>query len=432
MSLDKLALSRRCLLIFLVLLSLNETAIAEDAAQSDTVLTRIRSELNPLGIRVGSFFVYPQVTFTETYDDNIFATNNNNSNEASRISEISPEVSAHSSWGNHGLNLSATADIGRFSDFSSEDYEDWEIAADGRLDIMRNIGIYAGTSVKQNHANRSSPDETVGLKPTQHKDTSVFSGYSHQMGMFRVELNTALTKIDYDDVLAVRNGSSVVINQDDRDRTEYTASLRGSYRMLNDYEAFMLLRRERRDYDELQDFINADRSSDAYEATIGITPLSIGVVSGSISAGYLVQNYNDPFSDISAPTFDVSLDWNVTTLTTVSFDLQRSIRETTSALFSGYVSNNAFLNVDHELHRNLLLNAGLNYISDNYEGNRSTEQRDLEYNLHVETTYMISRHLYVSVLYRNIQRERSGSANTPNSSGAFKKNIILIQLQTQI
>lgn len=49
-------------------------AEAQDLQRGDTVATRPRPELDPLGVRVGGFLLFPSVAVEEYYDDNLFAT----------------------------------------------------------------------------------------------------------------------------------------------------------------------------------------------------------------------------------------------------------------------------------------------------------------------------------------------------------------------
>lgn len=411
-------------------LSFNTAALGEESAERESVLTRARPELSPLGVQVGGFRAYPAFTYKGMHDDNIFATQNDK--ESSLISEYSLEMSLRSNWPNHQLNLLARTDIGRHSDFASENYEDWEFSANGRLDISHNSQFSGGGSIKRDHVDRTAPDDANGSVPTEFDETSVFGRFAHRMQRFQIELDASLKKKDYDDVPGIVNGVNVIINQDDRDRTEHGVGLRGSYEILSERDqVFVALRSDRREYDELQDVINADRSSKGYEAVMGLALELSGVTSASISAGQRVQNYEYPFADIRAPVYGATLNWNVTALTSINVDLQRSIMETTSIFFSGYVSTNTHVTLDHELRRNLLLNLGLNYITDDYQSIGAAERDDTTYDAVVGATYMTNRYFYVSMHYHYLQRESSNNISPSDTSDEFEKNIVFIQMQTQ-
>src|SRR5512144_3388111 len=73
--------------------------LPEAAPHGETVATRARPELEPLGIRAGSFLIYPKLGVDGTYNDNVFATNHNVKDDF--ITDIKPEVSVESDWANH-------------------------------------------------------------------------------------------------------------------------------------------------------------------------------------------------------------------------------------------------------------------------------------------------------------------------------------------
>lgn len=429
--LDKLAAWRCWLAGLLFWLSFNTAVLGEETAPQEAVLTRARPELTPIGAKVGGFRFYPTLAYKGLYDDNIFATQNDK--QSSLISEYSLETSLRSNWPNHQLNLLAGTDIRRHSDFSSEDHENWKISTDGKLDISRDSQLYAGGDIKLDHVDRTSPDDADGVVPTQFKETNVFGRYTFQLQRFHIGLNTNLTKKDYDDVPGIVNGVNVTINQDDRDRTEHAVGLRVGYEVLSSQDQiFIVLTGNRREYDELQALLNADRSSEGYEALIGLALDSGGVTFGNLSAGYHVQDYKDPFPDIRAPAFDASLNWNATTLTSVSVDIHRSIIEATGIFFSGYISTNSLVTVDHELRRNLLMKLAFKYTTDDYESIGPAERSDSTHDALVGATYMINRYIHVSMEYHNIQRQSTNNIPTSNNSNEFEKNIVFIQLQGQL
>jgi hypothetical protein len=125
------------------------------------------------------------------------------------------------------------------------------------------------------------------------------------------------------------------------------------------------------------------------------------------------------------------LNWNATTLTSVNIDLERSIKETIGVFFSGYVSTNTLVTVDHELRRNLLLKLGFNYITDDYESLGTAERDDTTYDALVGSTYLINRYINVSMQYHNIRRDSSSNVTASSNSVEFEKDIIYIQLRAQ-
>lgn len=402
---------------------------AEEPPRGETVMQRPRPEITPLGLSIGEFLVLPRLSLAGAYDDNLLAEDV--AERSGFRSEISPEVEVRSDWGNHALNLLANADIGQNSEFGSEDYEDWAVSTDGQLDVLRTVRVYAGAGGGHDHVERTSPEDSNGIEPTQFDFATAFGRYVQQFGRFSLQVNTEFDRNDFQDVLGVRNGIAAPINQDDRDRTEYRLGVRGGYEILRDYEAYLRVTNNRREYDDLLDISNTDRSSDGYEAVAGVALDLGGVVFGDVYLGYWSQDYAAPFPDIETPVFGTSLFWNPSGLTTVSVGLQRSINEAVNIQFSGYTSTETSFAVDHELRRDLLLRAGINYTTDEYTGIGVAARDDKTYDIRLGPTYLANRYVHVSLEYRYLQRE-SDDNTALLLHKEFDKNLLILQLNTQL
>lgn len=420
-----------CLHTALLLFLLHSAAVvAADAPQrGEALLDRPRPETAPLGVRMGDFLVFPRLSLAAAYDDNILASD---SDERSGYRlEIAPEVTARSDWGNHAANFLARAETGQNSEFSSEDYQDWEVGGDGRLDVLHTINVYAGATAGHGHVERTAPEDRNGIEPTEYDFASAFGRYGQRFGRYSLQLNAELLRNDYQDVPGIINGNRVTINQDDRDRTEYRAGVRGGYEFIRDYEAFVRLTRNRRTYDDVLDITGTDRSSEGYESVAGIALDLSGVSFGDVYAGYLNQDYEAPFPDIDTPVFGTRLHWNPSGLTTVSLGVQRSINETVDVDFSGYTSMETSLALDHELRRDILLRAGIDYTDDDYTGIGNATRDDKTYHLQLAPTYLANRYLHISLQYHYLQRD-SDNNTTTGLHDKFDKNLLLLQLDTQL
>ena len=60
------------------------------AVRGETVATRARPELDPLGVRLGSFLVYPKVGTDMTWNDNVFASRSGTKDDV--VFDIMPEL----------------------------------------------------------------------------------------------------------------------------------------------------------------------------------------------------------------------------------------------------------------------------------------------------------------------------------------------------
>jgi len=78
--------------------------------------------------------------------------------------------------------------------------------------------------------------------------------------------------------------------------------------------------------------------------------------------------------------------------------------------------------IDHELLRNLLLNANVGYSLQDYEG---IKQIDKNLGVGIGAKYMMNRYFYGSIEYRYRQRES-------NVTPGFKSNTVAIRLEAQL
>jgi hypothetical protein len=91
----------------------------------------------------------------------------------------------------------------------------------------------------------------------------------------------------------------------------------------------------------------------------------------------------------------------------------------------GYLESSVGVRVDHELLRNLLLNANASFVSDDFKGVNAT---DNYYLAGVGAKYLLNRNLYIGPSY---QFQRLNSSGT-NAFAPFTRNIIMLRLSTQL
>ena len=108
-------------------------------------------------MHAGGLFIYPRPGLQEFYNDNIFATDSDEEDDF--ITLITPGVDVRSDWTKHAFDLYAKAAIGRYADQTDEDFEDFSVGTNGRLDITQRAKLRAGVSYDRLHEGRGSPDD---------------------------------------------------------------------------------------------------------------------------------------------------------------------------------------------------------------------------------------------------------------------------------
>jgi len=353
--------------------------------------------------------LFPALEIAEQYNDNIFAAGSDLRSDT--ISLIKPSVELKSDWSSHALRLVADGAIARYSRNSSEDYKDYSLAAEGRLDLARNSYLYGHLKQTELHEERSSPDDVGALTPTQYTVFSGTGGYFRRFNRLSMRLDVARHELDFKG-----------ISNNDRDRVETTPSLRIGYDTRLGHEVFMRVAANKRTYRQRVDDLGFQRSSEGYEITIGTRPELSGITFGDVFVGYVSQDYDDPgLSTIEDIIFGGSITWNPSRLTTFTGSASRIIEETTLGSASGIRATRLELTADHELLRNLILSAAISTKDEEYEG---IDRSDKIFAFRAGAKYMLSRHLYLTFGW---ERERRDSGITP-----YKINAYTLQLRVQL
>ncbi len=365
-------------------------------------------DLQSAGIRLGSFALKTGADIALEHNDNIYYRESIESSDS--IIHVRPWASLNSDWSRHKLNLSAYADIGRYDDFGSEDYEDWALNLDGRIDVKRGSYFNYAATYMQLHENRSSPDDVRGIAPTQFSFSGFGAGYSHNFNRVTAALNFATVDTDYDNNI---NGDGNILDNQDRDRTRNALTLRLGYELSPKRSVFIGFESNEVDYDRKFDNNGFARSSDGYKLQSGVYWDLTGVLTGDVFVEYLEQEYDDlRFNNIEGFGIGANLDWTPTELTNINVRFANSPQETTQSSTSGYFSTLYFVRLQHEFRRNLLANVRLSYTNNDYEfsGSGTNALIDTEVvRAGLGMVYLFNRHVYISGGY--IYEDQK--ANTP-------------------
>ncbi|MBL8660229.1 MAG: outer membrane beta-barrel protein [Rhodospirillales bacterium] len=389
--------------------------------RGDTVATRARPEYDPLGIRAGSFLFFPQLSVSEVYNDNIFATDGGKVDDF--ITVLSPQATLESNWSRHALAIAGGGDFSFYKQNPDEDYQDWFAATDGRIDVSRDIALYGGGGAARRHEIRGSPDDPGGDEPTVYYEYNAFARYDQNFDRFGLTVDGLFDRVDYTNT-PVSDGPD--ISNNDRDRNVYSTPVRLGYEITPDYEAFVRVAPNIRRYDQTPDFDGVDRDSWGYQAVGGLALDFGGITFGEIYAGYMQQFYDDSdLNNVNTPTFGGSVTWNATTLTTLNLAVERNVLETTAIGASSYISTSGELTIDHELLRNVILTAGGAVTNNDYDG---INRKDWFYLGNFGARYLLNRNLYLSAGYLYRHRSSTGSDGVDD----FTQNLIRIGLQTQL
>jgi hypothetical protein len=387
-------------------------------SQVTTPSERMANDFAPVGARVGSFLVIPKADVSVEYNDNIYATTNNT--ESDIITTVTPEISARSNWNRHALNAIARGEIQRYADNDREDQENFLVATDGRLDVLRKTSIGGGVAYERTHEERGDPNTTASAEePTQVDTLTARAGVQRELGKVVARFDTEAKQIDYDDN---RTTGGTLINGNLRDRNEYTQALRVGYRITDQFEGFVRGTVDTRAYESKGTSTTRNRSSHGNSVVAGTNFDVSGKTKGEVYAGVMDRNYVDPgFEDVTEPTFGGKVTWNVTQLTSLIGKVDRTVEETTIGASSAYVATAYKADVEHALTRSILLKGGVGFANNEYQGNGSQREDDIV-SANVGADYALNRCLKAGIGYTYRDRDSNVTA------GDFSRNTVLVKL----
>ena len=397
------------------------TPPAEEVERGDTVLTRPRPDYDPIGQRIGGFILYSDLDVQETYNSNVFYTPSGAKGDF--ITAVNPSVDLKSNWNQHALNFRGDIDKVNYAKYSANNFFDYSLASDGRLDVYHDARLYGGVGYAVRHLPLYSPNNTPGTQaPVEYSDLSGNIAGEKEFNRLSLRLDGNYDEYRYKD--AVLTGGGGISRQSLEDYDEKKVSLRTGYELAAGRQVYLLTAGDWRDYANSTDLTGFNRTSHGYTVAVGTRYDITGVTFIDGYVGYRQQIHTDSrLQTMSGPAAGLQITWNVTRLTTVTGSVTRDVQETILSGSSGYFATLAQAKVDHELLRNLLLNASLGYENDDFAGINRT---DNYYLAGVGAKYLINHNFWISGGY-NFAHRASNVAGTN-----FDDHIILARISAHL
>lgn len=388
---------------------------ADDPLDADdryvTVRERRHPEWQAEPIRFDSLELMPQLATSAGYDDNLFAT------RAPRIDDafltLRPRLTVTRPSPNLRLVLDANADLTRFAQRTSENVTDY--AVEGRANYRISQATRFDLSLMHARAaeERVSPDSPTGvIRPNRFTVSQAAAAISHGINRLRLRGALDVERRDYRDG---ETPAGLEVDQDFRDRTTITATGAAEYALSPSVALFGAASFNRRDYRERQGPVPA-RDSQGYELALGTT-FDIGRrMRGSVRAGYLKQDYRDPFfRDIDGLLVRGEVAYLATPLLTLTAAIDRSVSETGILGAAGYLKTVTSLRADYELLRNLILSAEVEREQRDYV---DLTREDDRWSWRASANYRLSRRVALNAGF-----QRRDQSSTGISAGReFEKN----------
>lgn len=371
-----------------------------------SVLERPHPGYEALGLREGAFMIFPKLTSSVEFNDNVFAASTDG--VADTIARITPGVDVASNWSRHALEMYAHGTFNRYLTYSSQDTDDYSVGGQGRLDVLRSFQINAGGDWSHLTEPRTAAAAQNQPFPVEYNTGSAFLSASKEFNRLRL-----LGRFDFQNYDYLNRAGN--FDQDDRDRSNYLGKLRLDYALSPDTAAFVQVSGNIADYRlKSSPVVNGVpvipgfvlRDSHGYEVLGGVNFDLTHLMRGEIGAGYIKQDYKtSSFQNIGGFGFRGQVEWFPTQLLTVKLTGTRSIQDAGIQGASGYLSTNVGGEVDYELLRNVILTGQAGYGDDSYRG---IDRDDHRYNAGVSATYLMNRNIGLTLGYTFYRQDSTG------------------------
>ncbi|MCA0320484.1 MAG: outer membrane beta-barrel protein [Proteobacteria bacterium] len=376
----------------------------------------------PAGLRVGTFIVTPTVDATLGYDSN--PRRLPSGGQGSLFTQSYGEVQARSDWSRHELTARIRGTYSAYFSDPGVNRPELNAVATGRIDVARDTRLetearYNLTATSPGSSNLpSSPDGLRNLPLIRQFGAS--AGVVQDIGRLQVSLRGTFDRYTHDD--AVTNAGAV-LPQAERDYNAYGGRLRVSYEATPGLRPFVEAGIEQRHFDRLVSSGGTLQGSTATTYRIGSTFELTRLITGEISAGYMIRDNREPtFGDIRVPVFDAALTWTPTALTTVRLTAKSIIDESFTTGASGLQRRDVAVELEHSFRRWLIGTARLAYGQDVYQGTTRVDQRMVA---SVNLVYRASRNMQIR---GEVRREALFS----NQAGqSYSANVVLLGLRLQ-
>lgn len=395
-----------------------------NSAENESVLARPRTDYSPLGVHVGDFTITPQAGESFGYDSNI---NGLSSGPGSALLNTKASINVASDWSRDSLGGFLSVDNFHYLTQSDEDRTNWTASVIGSYNVGDDK--FSGSYT---HLNLNETAQDIGAVLTE---TPLPFTVDDVRLNYEIQTRSPLSLTPEAEYTAYRFSSDVIggVNQDYRNRDVVQGGVTTRYELGPLRDLVFVVQGTHIDYTS-SDIGIPDRDSNGATVLFGIDYSAAGVFRYRALVGYQVRQYvNSAYSNIAEPIFEGSVTWTPTLLTTVTANALRDIQDAADDSISGYTYTTGRIEVDHELRRNILLNAHTQIqIADetskvaNLPGILQSGGSETQYNVGIGATYLLNRLVHISATFDyNNQRDQVGT-------GSFTESVGLITVTFQL
>ncbi|MHC9418844.1 outer membrane beta-barrel protein [Sphingomonas citri] len=383
----------------------SEIPLTTQTGRNQSVQDRPKPELAPVGVPLGSFRLYPDVTAGIGITTNVVGAEVDARSDS--FATLTPQVAIRSDWGRHALAGVFNYSGARYRWTSAKNQDGFLGQVDGRLDIVGESEVAGSASYRRTYEDQQEANFPVNGGGAVAVDQA--------RGMLRAALVTNrlrwtssgdFNSFRYKDTIST---TGTTLDLSFRDRDVYRGTVRAEYQTSPDNSLFAQVTYRRTDY--VTTNINDDRTSDEWRASLGAIADVTSLLRVAGAVGYFRRSYASPvFDTVGGLAVDVRADYYVSPITTLSGVVSRQLEEAVVRGSPGYIASRVGLRVDHELLRNLVPYLSADYFTGDF---KDFDRKDHGFSAGGGFEYVANRHWVVDLDANYRSRLSSGTQRGP-------------------
>ncbi len=331
--------------------------------EEDSVMSRPRPGLLPVGVPLGAFRLYPSLETRGSYDSNLYALPGAPAGDAALL--LTPRLALQSvETRRYAMSLVADGTMARYASRTLENNESAALVANGRVLVGRDTQLRAGITVARRIQRRGTEDETlVGVTPpVAYREIAATVSGEQRFGALVATLGGSVGQYRYESTEI--DGVQVPL-----DRNNFrSAGVNGRIAMAVGPAVGAFVSASYNDARYARSTALPTRDSSGFTLLGGVAVAS-PLLRGEIGLGYIRQNFVSPaYGDLRGLAYAAKAYWSPTRLIDVRFDLGRTFQRSAIMGAAGIQIDSVAIGADYEFRRNVLVSAGLAYVVNDYRG----------------------------------------------------------------
>lgn len=328
--------------------------------RGDTVTSRRRPDFDPLGIRAGSFLIFPEAAATVGFDSNVYRQPSGASDVFGRLRG---SVAARSDFSRHAISVDGLVAQRLYSRYTTENALTYDLHLFGRLDVDRRDRVTVDVQRTHSVVERGATGEVLQTRePVRFDITSAAIEGNRAFGRVTVSVGGQVSHAEYADA---ETPAGLPLDQQYRNVKVYQAHTDIAYNTPAGAAFFVTVTGQARRFDNVAPPIIRD--ADSIEVVGGIRSDITPLLRGQIGVGYLYADFKDPtITARGAIALNIGLDYLLTELTTLHASARRALQNVASATAPAALVTELSVGADHELLRNVILSASTGYQNADY------------------------------------------------------------------